>query len=171
MIKLVLIRHGQSTWNLENRFTGWVDVGLSDLGKQEAHSAATLLLLASAGGCSESTSEFQPVSDSPDPSGVKVVIEIPDLLDLDAADQKYTGPLRLLLAEHHAGSIVGVEQGKPKTPEEFSRIITLELREYDTGLDLVQQFLAETQAPVGTMLISYHANGENRDIFILGPER
>ena len=46
------------------------------------HSAATLLLLASAGGCSESTSEFQPVSDSPDPSGVKVVIEIPDLLDV-----------------------------------------------------------------------------------------
>jgi 2,3-bisphosphoglycerate-dependent phosphoglycerate mutase len=34
--KLVLIRHGQSTWNLENRFTGWTDVGLTDLGKQEA---------------------------------------------------------------------------------------------------------------------------------------
>jgi 2,3-bisphosphoglycerate-dependent phosphoglycerate mutase len=43
MIKVVLVRHGQSTWNLENRFTGWVDVGLSDLGKQEAHSAARLL--------------------------------------------------------------------------------------------------------------------------------
>jgi len=43
MIKLVLVRHGQSTWNLENRFTGWVDVGLSDLGKQEAHSASRLL--------------------------------------------------------------------------------------------------------------------------------
>jgi 2,3-bisphosphoglycerate-dependent phosphoglycerate mutase len=34
--KLVLIRHGQSTWNLENRFTGWTDVGLTDLGRQEA---------------------------------------------------------------------------------------------------------------------------------------
>ena len=34
--KLVLIRHGQSTWNLENRFTGWTDVDLTDLGKQEA---------------------------------------------------------------------------------------------------------------------------------------
>ncbi len=33
---LVLIRHGQSTWNLENRFTGWTDVDLTDLGKQEA---------------------------------------------------------------------------------------------------------------------------------------
>jgi 2,3-bisphosphoglycerate-dependent phosphoglycerate mutase len=44
MIKLVLVRHGQSTWNLENRFTGWIDVGLSDLGRQEAKSAAKLLL-------------------------------------------------------------------------------------------------------------------------------
>ncbi|RPI25211.1 MAG: 2,3-diphosphoglycerate-dependent phosphoglycerate mutase [Chloroflexota bacterium] len=41
--KLVLVRHGQSTWNLENRFTGWTDVGLSDLGAQEAHTAGQLL--------------------------------------------------------------------------------------------------------------------------------
>jgi 2,3-bisphosphoglycerate-dependent phosphoglycerate mutase len=33
--KLVLLRHGQSTWNLENRFTGWTDVGLSEQGVQE----------------------------------------------------------------------------------------------------------------------------------------
>lgn len=44
MIKLVLVRHGQSTWNLQNRFTGWVDVGLSPLGREEARSAAGLLL-------------------------------------------------------------------------------------------------------------------------------
>jgi 2,3-bisphosphoglycerate-dependent phosphoglycerate mutase len=30
MYKLVLVRHGQSTWNLENRFTGWTDVGLTE---------------------------------------------------------------------------------------------------------------------------------------------
>jgi 2,3-bisphosphoglycerate-dependent phosphoglycerate mutase len=40
---LVLLRHGQSTWNLENRFTGWHDSDLSDLGTQEAMSAGTLL--------------------------------------------------------------------------------------------------------------------------------
>lgn len=34
--KLVLIRHGQSTWNLENRFTGWTDVGLSTQGENES---------------------------------------------------------------------------------------------------------------------------------------
>ena len=41
--KLVLLRHGQSTWNLENRFTGWTDVGLTEQGRHEAHTAAKLL--------------------------------------------------------------------------------------------------------------------------------
>ncbi|UIJ46426.1 2,3-diphosphoglycerate-dependent phosphoglycerate mutase [Sphingomonas cannabina] len=39
MPKLVLIRHGQSAWNLENRFTGWWDVGLTELGEKEAWDA------------------------------------------------------------------------------------------------------------------------------------
>ena len=43
MSKLVLIRHGQSLWNLENRFTGWVDVPLTDLGREEARGAAKKL--------------------------------------------------------------------------------------------------------------------------------
>lgn len=43
MYKLVLLRHGQSEWNLSNRFTGWTDVGLTDQGRDEAHSAGTLL--------------------------------------------------------------------------------------------------------------------------------
>jgi 2,3-bisphosphoglycerate-dependent phosphoglycerate mutase len=44
MIKLVLLRHGESTWNKENRFTGWTDVDLSEKGMQEAHDAGKLLL-------------------------------------------------------------------------------------------------------------------------------
>lgn len=43
MIKLVLLRHGESAWNLENRFTGWTDVDLSPRGIAEAHEAARLL--------------------------------------------------------------------------------------------------------------------------------
>jgi 2,3-bisphosphoglycerate-dependent phosphoglycerate mutase len=43
MHKLVLLRHGQSTWNLENRFTGWTDVELTAEGRQEAHRAGVLL--------------------------------------------------------------------------------------------------------------------------------
>ncbi len=43
MIKLVLLRHGESQWNLENRFTGWTDVDLTPKGVAEAHEAARLL--------------------------------------------------------------------------------------------------------------------------------
>jgi len=41
--KLVLVRHGESTWNKENRFTGWTDVDLSEKGLQEAHEAGQTL--------------------------------------------------------------------------------------------------------------------------------
>ncbi|MBT5633751.1 MAG: 2,3-bisphosphoglycerate-dependent phosphoglycerate mutase, partial [Nitrospina sp.] len=44
MYKLVLLRHGQSQWNLENRFTGWTDVDLTEQGKQEAGAAGELFL-------------------------------------------------------------------------------------------------------------------------------
>jgi 2,3-bisphosphoglycerate-dependent phosphoglycerate mutase len=43
MFKLVLLRHGESVWNRENRFTGWTDVDLSPRGIEEAHEAARLL--------------------------------------------------------------------------------------------------------------------------------
>jgi 2,3-bisphosphoglycerate-dependent phosphoglycerate mutase len=43
MLKLVFLRHGQSTWNLENKFTGWTDVDLTGQGILEAHEAGRLL--------------------------------------------------------------------------------------------------------------------------------
>ena len=43
MYKIVLLRHGESTWNQENRFTGWTDVGLTDKGLAEAVAAGRLL--------------------------------------------------------------------------------------------------------------------------------
>src|SRR6266478_4823644 len=43
MAKLVLVRHGQSLWNLEDRFTGWVDVPLTDKGRDEARRAGKTL--------------------------------------------------------------------------------------------------------------------------------
>ena len=42
-MSLVLVRHGQSVWNMENRFTGWVDVDLTDLGRAEAKNAGTII--------------------------------------------------------------------------------------------------------------------------------
>jgi 2,3-bisphosphoglycerate-dependent phosphoglycerate mutase len=56
MIPLVLLRHGQSTWNLENRFTGWTDVDLTDQGRQEAIDGGRLLREAGTG----STSRTRP---------------------------------------------------------------------------------------------------------------
>jgi 2,3-bisphosphoglycerate-dependent phosphoglycerate mutase len=43
MYRVVLLRHGESTWNMENRFTGWTDVDLSERGTAEAHRAGQLL--------------------------------------------------------------------------------------------------------------------------------
>ena len=43
MYKVVLLRHGESTWNKENRFTGWTDVDLTDKGREEALNAGRLL--------------------------------------------------------------------------------------------------------------------------------
>jgi 2,3-bisphosphoglycerate-dependent phosphoglycerate mutase len=46
MPSLVLLRHGQSAWNLENRFTGWWDVGLTDKGVAEARAAGKAMAAA-----------------------------------------------------------------------------------------------------------------------------
>ena len=43
MASLILVRHGQSIWNLQNRFTGWVDVDLSELGIREAQKSGELI--------------------------------------------------------------------------------------------------------------------------------
>ncbi len=43
MAKLVLVRHGQSLWNLQNRFTGWTDVPLIEKGREEAKFAGEVL--------------------------------------------------------------------------------------------------------------------------------
>ena len=43
MYKLILLRHGESEWNLENRFTGWTDVGLTNKGEKEAQLSGQLL--------------------------------------------------------------------------------------------------------------------------------
>jgi 2,3-bisphosphoglycerate-dependent phosphoglycerate mutase len=46
LAKLILLRHGQSTWNLENRFTGWIDVPLTEMGMKEAEEAGKKIHLA-----------------------------------------------------------------------------------------------------------------------------
>jgi 2,3-bisphosphoglycerate-dependent phosphoglycerate mutase len=46
LAKLILLRHGQSTWNLENRFTGWIDIELTEAGMKEAEEAGKKIRLA-----------------------------------------------------------------------------------------------------------------------------
>jgi 2,3-bisphosphoglycerate-dependent phosphoglycerate mutase len=48
MQKLILVRHGESVWNQENRFTGWTDVDLSEKGREEARQAGQTLKAAGA---------------------------------------------------------------------------------------------------------------------------
>ena len=43
MGQLILIRHGESQWNLENRFTGWIDIDLTEKGREDAYAAGLLL--------------------------------------------------------------------------------------------------------------------------------
>ena len=43
MFKLILLRHGESEWNLENRFSGWADIGLTEKGMAEAKRSGLLL--------------------------------------------------------------------------------------------------------------------------------
>ena len=43
-MNLIFVRHGQSVWNLDNKFTGWVDVGLSENGVKEASNTGDLLV-------------------------------------------------------------------------------------------------------------------------------
>jgi hypothetical protein len=109
------------------------------------------------------------MNDSTDSAATKVVLEIPDALDPAVADRKYTEPLRQLLHPDGVGTIAAVEQGKPNTPEKFSRIITLQLTNYEDGMAVIQRFLVQQDAPVGTMITSYDANGETLDILLLGP--
>ena len=61
MPTLVLLRHGQSQWNLENRFTGWVDVDLSERGEAEAR---RLFPIPNAGVMAGLTIALRPPSDS-----------------------------------------------------------------------------------------------------------
>ena len=44
MKQIILLRHGESRWNLENRFTGWTDVDLTDRGREEARKAGRAML-------------------------------------------------------------------------------------------------------------------------------
>ena len=100
MYKLVLVRHGQSTWNLENRFTGWTDVDLTDLGKAEAAEAGKLL--------KEAGYEFDIAYTSVLKRAIKTLGIIQDAMDLDWLPVVRAWQLN----ERHYGSLQGLNKAE-----------------------------------------------------------
>lgn len=100
MHKLVLIRHGQSTWNLENRFTGWTDVDLSEQGRREAQSAGKVL--------KEEGYEFDLVYTSVLKRAIRTM-----WLTLDELDQMWLPVVRdWRLNERHYGALQGLNKSE-----------------------------------------------------------
>lgn len=118
MYKLVLVRHGQSAWNLENRFTGWTDVDLSELGRAEAIEAGNLLR---GGGY-----DFDIAYTSVLKRAIKTLGIIQDVMDLN-----WIPVIRAWqLNERHYGSLQGLN--KAETAEKFGEAqVKVWRRSYD----------------------------------------
>ncbi len=100
MHKLVLVRHGQSTWNLENRFTGWTDVDLSEQGRREALDAGNVLR--------EENYEFDLVYTSVLKRAIRTM-----WIALDALDQMWLPVVReWRLNERHYGALQGLNKSE-----------------------------------------------------------
>lgn len=100
MYKLVLVRHGQSAWNLENRFTGWTDVDLTDLGKTEAAEAGSLL--------KEAGYDFDVAYTSVLKRAIKTLNIIQDVMDRD-----WLPVIRAWqLNERHYGALQGLNKAE-----------------------------------------------------------
>lgn len=126
MYKLVLVRHGQSTWNLENRFTGWTDVDLTDLGKVEATEAGKLL--------KESGYDFDIAYTSVLKRAIKTLFLIQEEMDLHWIPVVRAWQLN----ERHYGSLQGLN--KTEMAEKFGEAqVKIWRRSYDVpppALDL-----------------------------------
>lgn len=116
---LVLLRHGQSTWNAENLFTGWVDVPLSKLGEQEARRGGELL------------AEAGLLPDVVHTSLLRRAISTANIA-LDVADRHWIDVRRdWRLNERHYGALQG--KNKKQTLEQFGEEqFMLWRRSYDT---------------------------------------
>lgn len=119
MYKLVLIRHGESTWNLENRFTGWTDVDLTDTGIAQAKNAGKLL--------SEAGYEFDVAYTSVLKRAIRTL-----WLALDEMDRTWLPVMKhWRLNERHYGALQGLNKGE--TAKKFGdEQVLIWRRSYDT---------------------------------------
>jgi len=100
MYKLVLLRHGESTWNKENRFTGWVDVDLSELGKVEAKAAGLIL--------KKEGFHFDVVFTSVLKRAIRTMWHVLDVLDQMGLPQTHSWRLN----ERHYGALQGLDKSE-----------------------------------------------------------
>jgi len=105
MKKVVLLRHGESTWNKENRFTGWTDVDLSPTGVEEAIQAGKIL--------KENGFVFQKAFTSYLKRAVKTLNQVLDVMDLDWIPVEKSWRLN----EKHYGMLQGLN--KSETAEKY----------------------------------------------------
>ncbi len=120
MPKLVLVRHGESQWNLENRFTGWVDVPLSPKGIQEAGAAGDRLKKQSIRFDKAYTSDLQRAQNT-----LKIILEKLGQTDLPVEKDK-------ALNERHYGDLQGLN--KAETAQKFGdEQVKIWRRSYDVA--------------------------------------
>ena len=119
MYKLVLIRHGESTWNKENRFTGWVDVDLTEQGNREAQQAGVLL--------KESDYTFDIAYTSVLKRAIRTLWHVQDQMDLMYLPVVHSWRLN----ERHYGALSGLN--KAETAAKFGdEQVLVWRRSYDT---------------------------------------
>jgi 2,3-bisphosphoglycerate-dependent phosphoglycerate mutase len=119
MFRLVLLRHGESTWNKENRFTGWTDVDLTDKGRAEAREAGRLM--------AEARYEF----DIAYTSVLKRAIRTLDIA-LDEMDMMWIPVHKSWrLNERHYGALTGLNKAE-MAAEHGEAQVTIWRRSYDT---------------------------------------
>ncbi len=119
MYKLVLIRHGESTWNKENRFTGWVDVDLTEKGNREAQQAGVLL--------KESGYTFDIAYTSVLKRAIRTLWHVQDQMDLMYLPVVHSWRLN----ERHYGALSGLN--KAETAAKFGdEQVLVWRRSYDT---------------------------------------
>lgn len=118
-IKLVLVRHGQSEWNKENRFTGWKDVDLTEQGREEARQAGALL--------QDAGFEFDLAYTSVLKRAIRTLWTI-----LDTMDQMWIPVIRdYRLNERHYGALQGLN--KAETAQKYGdEQVLIWRRSYDT---------------------------------------
>ncbi len=119
MIKIVLVRHGESQWNLDNRFTGWTDVDITEKGKNEAWNAGVLL--------KDAGYSFDSVYTSVLKRAIRTAWTIMDAMDLMWLPVHNHWRLN----ERHYGALQGLN--KAETAEKFGmEQVHIWRRSYDT---------------------------------------